>query len=616
VSEASYDPFRASKQPIVPGTPGLQNPAFDRSLGHGSRRPRPATALDHSAGASLRKQALHSVVSRGSSKRSTPSQRSGLGRSGSRSTLGSSHWASSPPVVARTGGLGRRGVSFTHLRERRSSAATTSTVDYSTRVNSPVQSISGDGRRGSVGSYRSSVRSVKNQPSAAHRIKARLPGSSAIPRLRLRGPDSPTKYIQTEARKVSTELGRVMEEAFNRSSMSSSICTTGMETSHEASMSQYDTPPTSISNRDSGGSTIASPNTQAMLTARPLPPLPTETPNTFLHRKLAETRADIARRLTEDDGNTEHFSQVLEHLDRLLLSPSNTKRVVSAPARPTEHAAILQVIPEEVKADGGDGFEKYKTSTRAVTDPIRPQNHRAATAQGTIRVVEPSPNHVAPLNIRKRSGASLYSKAMEDGVSVACSEPGANGSVRSYRDVQNDLLAARTSNNALPQENNNNTIKKKKSSWFRRNVEERDHSAEPPEAQIRKKKSIGPLQIPEAWQSLDDRTKSPNQISGVEFTKHAAKQSMGSVASEFPMRSTEAAAAKNDGVLRKGFFGLFGRKKETKSRGSMELARKYTSALDMVLTDQANLEQSTSAHRLFCRKTPISLLAMDPPRCR
>jgi serine/threonine-protein kinase HSL1 (negative regulator of Swe1 kinase) len=406
-----------------------------------------------------------------------------------------------------------------------------------------------------------------------------------------------------------------MEEAFNRSSMSSSICTTGAETFQEASISQYDTPPTSISNRDSGGSTIVTPKTQAMLAARPLPPLPTETPNTFLHRKLAETRADIARRLTEDDGNIEHFSQVLEHLDRLLLPPPNTKRVASAPARSPEHPAILQVIPEEVKADGGDGFEKYKASARAVTDPVRPQTDHATTAQGTIRVVDPSPNHIAPLNIRKRSGASLSSKALDDGLSAAWSGPVANGSIRSYRDVQNNLLAARTSNAAPPQENNN-TIKKKKSSWFRRNVEEKNHYGESPEAQTPKKKPTGPLQIPEAWQSLDDRIKSPTQVSGAEFTKHAAKQSICSNASEFPMRSTETVAPNSDGASRKGFFGLFGRKKETKGKGPMALARKCTSTLVIAFLDQANHEQSTSAHRLFFRKTPITRLVTVLLRCR
>jgi hypothetical protein len=362
-----------------------------------------------------------------------------------------------------------------------------------------------------------------------------------------------------------------MEEAFNRSSIGSSICTTGAEAFQEVSASQYDTPPTSFSNRDSGGSTIATPNTKAMLAARPLPPLPTETPNTFLHRKLAETRADIARRLKEDDDSTEHFNQVLEHLDRLLLPPPNTKRVASAPARSPEHPAILQVIPEEVKGDGGDGFENCNSHVRAVTDPVRPQTYHAATAQETIRIVDPSPTRVAPLNIRKRSNASLSSKIVNDRAPVAWSGPAANGSVRSYRDVHNDLLAARA-NDVAPAQKKNNTIKKKKSSWFRRNVEENDY-AEPLETQIRKKNSAGFLQIPETWQNLDDRIKNPTQITAAEVAKHATKQSICSNTSEFPMRSIESAAPKNEGAPRKGFFGFFGKKKELRRRGPMELGR-------------------------------------------
>jgi serine/threonine-protein kinase HSL1 (negative regulator of Swe1 kinase) len=399
---------------------------------------------------------------------------------------------------------------------------------------------------------------------------------------RLRKPESPTKYIQGEARKVSMELGKVMEEAFNRSSVGSSI-RSGTGGYHD--VSQYDSPPTSFSNtRDSGGSTLATtPGAKMLFGDRPLPPIPSETPNTFLQRKLAETRAEIARRLNEDDDNTEHFNEVLEHLDRLMVPTvnGNGKRTVSAPAKSPEHGP-LHAIPEEVRIDG-DGFDTYSPNYRSVTDPVRPQARRVVTEQQqTIRIVDGSPTRVAPLNIRKRSGASLKSTAASQPPAGPWPGPvGGTSTIRPYQEVQNDPLAARTIDAGPALEKQNTVIKKKKSLWFRRNNEEKDREPESKENQVKKKQSNGLLQIPEAWQGLDDRTirrddLAPFAAAHVDDDKHGQKQSEGSSGSEFPMRNSSSGGAKSDGS-RKGFFGgFFGKKtKEDKGKGPMELGGKH-----------------------------------------
>lgn len=498
----------------------------------------------------------------------------------SRSSLTSSHWPSSPPVVTRSGGLGRRGVSFSHLRDRRSSVATASTIDYSamaytsdenTPIHRPHTSI------GSYGSseYSSSHRSSTRQPSSAFRsLKLRATPRSELPSLKVRKPESPTKYIQTEARKVSTELGKAMEEAFNRSSIGSSIRTSGTEVHHD--ISQYDTPPTSFSNtRDSGGSSIATPNLKAALSQRPLPPIPNETPNTFLQRKLAETRAEIARRLDENGDNTDHFNEVLENLDRLMLPIPNSKRTVSAPAKSPEHPAPLHVIPEE-RQDGDDRFEQsYSPHYRAVTDPLRPQVNRAVTEQQTIRLVDQSPTRVAPLNIRKRSGASINSRPVSEESAVPWPGPIAHAAVRPYQDVQRDLLASRPAQQAPAPEKKDPVVKKKKSLWFRRNTEDKDREQENKENEVKKRTSTGLLQIPEAWQGLDDRLKNNISQTTSAAPPPTAKHSDGSNDSEFPIRNSSAPTTKSDGALRKGFFGLFGKKtKDDKGKGPMELGGK------------------------------------------
>lgn len=613
VSEASYDPFRASRQPIIPDQGVInQNVTVLRgpSTSSGARKSRPATAMDqHRPGSSLRVRALRnnskhsSAVSRRSSHRSTPSYRSTSlrHRTMSRSSMGSSHWSSSPPVMARSSGLGRRGVSFSHLRDRLSSVATASSIDYSNVAYMSDENAPINRPHTAMGSYTSSEygsshRSSTRQPSSAYRSRARATPHAELPRPKLRTQESPTKYIQSEARKVSTELGKVMEEAFNRSSVGSSIHTSGTEAQRD--MSHFDTPPTSFSNtRDSGGSSIMTPTTNAPVSQRPLPPIPRETPNTFLQRKLAETRAEIARRLEENGDSVDHFNEVLDNLDRLMLPVPNSKRTVSAPAKSPEHPVPLHVIPEE-KHDIGDGYERpYRSQYRVATDPVRLHAPRAVTDQQTIRLVDQSPSRVAPLNIQKRSGPSMDSKLPSKIISVPWPGPISSATVRRYQDVQNDLLAARAPQPSTVMEKDP-VIKKKKSLWFRRNAEEKEGEQENKENQVKKKPSnAGLLQIPDAWQALDDRLKNGPPQTTSSAVGHNTKLSNKSEDSEFPMRTGSAPPTKSDGALRKGFFGLFGKKaKEDKGKRPLELGSKRSSLVSRHEADNPRADNfSTSS---------------------
>ena len=375
------------------------------------------------------------------------------------------------------------------------------------------------------------------------------------------------------------ELGKVMEEAFNRSSVGSSI-RSGTDVYHDTS--QYDSPPTSFSNtRDSGGSTLATtPGAKMMFGERPLPPIPAETPNTFVQRKLAETRAEIAQKRDEDEENTENFNLVIDHLDRLMLPAANGgKRAVSAPAKSPEHGP-LHVIPEEVKIDNGDGFDNLIPYYRSFTDPASNQGRRAVTEQQqTIRIVDGSPIRVAPLNIRKRSGASQNStNPSSEPPTVPSTGPNGDIVIRSFQDVEKDLLAARSNEAAPVSEKQNTVIKKKKSLWFRRNTEEKEREQDDKETQLKKKQSNGFLRIPEAWQGLDDRIKSePLPLTNTGSVRHNQKQSDGSSGSEFPMRNINSAGVKSDGTALKGLLAFFGKKsKDDKGKRPMELGGKHT----------------------------------------
>ncbi|OWY45233.1 Pkinase-like protein [Alternaria alternata] len=572
VSEASYDPYRASRQPIIPipeDAPLNQNVTVHR--GHSSRsgNQRLTTALGHEKGNSLRVQALrnnskHSSATSRRSTRSIPSRKSipsshrapSVQRSSiSRSSLASSHWPSSPPVIARSTGMGKRGVSFSHLRDRRSSAATVSS--WQTEVGSFVDHMSHRPHT-SIGSYRPFCKTstIRSAP------KPRTLLSSETPRLKLRKPESPTKYIEGEARKFSQDLDKFMDVVFNSPSVGSSVQS---DAYHDAS--QYDSPPTSFSNtRDSGGSTLgATPGVKGLLGDRPLPPIPAETPNTLLERKLAATREEIAQLLNEDENSTARINNVLENLDRLMLPAVGGKRIVSAPVKCPE-PRLLRVIPEEAKADNRDGFEIHVPKQRAVADPIRPQGRRVVTElPQTIRIVDGSPIRIAPLNVRKRSGTSLKTNATQEAPAIPILQP--------YHHVQNDLQALPTEHAPPALEKQNTVLKKKKSLWFRRNTGEREREQENKENQVKKKQSNSLLQIPEAWQGLDDRKERNDRMAfaNIDNTKDDHKPSDGSIGSEFPMRNSSTATTKSESV-RKGFFAFFSKKsKDDKGRRPMEL---------------------------------------------
>ncbi|PVH99220.1 Pkinase-domain-containing protein [Periconia macrospinosa] len=565
-SQVSYDPFRASKEPIVPMQSFHQNITVHRGSSSATRSLRPPTALGHHTRSTLRVQAMtrNSAFSRASSKRSTPSSnRSARSthtqrRSMSRSSLMSSHYSSSPPMF-RTHSMHRRGVSFSRLR--RSSNATASTNDTATVNYTPEQrrylSQFSDYPRSPSMSPGSSTMGDSPTVRVASKAAAAVP---VVPRLKIRKPESPSKYIQTEVRKVSTELGKVMEEAFNRSSISSSVETSTFDPQKDVSGSN--TPPTSLSNHDSGGTvTLESPSHTSVYRLRPLPPLPNETPNAFLKRKLAETRAEIERQFAENEQeDSEHLHDVLRQLDSILKPPQGTtKRAYSAHNKGPEAVGPLHVIPEERK-EVEDWFGPLGTARRAFTDPIR----SVTEAQRATSLLDQSPEQItpAPLNIRKRSGPNNPMKTTDNNVGPQL-EP-ESLPLRNHEAGSNEARTFReTPGPPEVSEKKEPTIKKKKSTWFRRNSEKKDHDQE---SRPKTVETSNRLQIPEAWQGLDDRLKhDPRKKAGPSpdiGKSHATKRSETSASSEFPIRNCGTSLSKSEGRggTFKGLLGFFGKK--------------------------------------------------------
>lgn len=222
--------------------------------------------------------------------------------------------------------------------------------------------------------------------------------------IRARRSRTNNQVIDTEARKVSTELEKYCEEAFNRSSGSSSH-----RTSAATSHGPYDTPPSSVSNRASSQSAHAL--TTPTNFKRPLPEAPSETPNTYAAREISETRNRLAARYAVDPGaNSQTYTEVLAHLDALLKPPSQAtdgKRAVSLPE--PKYSGFFSDLPAISEEDRLQDDDNAKDSHGGAAEiPAYSTSHgRCRDAGVTIRLIEPSsPHRPAPLNIRKASSAT------------------------------------------------------------------------------------------------------------------------------------------------------------------------------------------------------------------
>ena len=223
--------------------------------------------------------------------------------------------------------------------------------------------------------------------------------------LDVRKPRVVSHYWKDEARKVSTELGKICEEAFNRSSVSSSSVSQGRPTESPAtSVSTHDVPTAVRLNKE--------------LKNRPLPQPPPESLGSYTLRELADTRRRLLEHC-EDNGSDKipaYLTSVIANLDRLIeadhMQPETLdKRSASDPTpasvRSTTHrTAVSGRYHLSSKASlNPQSRHIYGTlSQRAASDPVKPTN-KGSFQDATIRLVSPDPTSpmqiIPPLNVRK-----------------------------------------------------------------------------------------------------------------------------------------------------------------------------------------------------------------------
>ena len=589
-SAKSYDPFRASKTPVVGNSNPYTNVVMHRTTSNNGDRLRTQSSLRNtnslrvatlkknrqpgsavSSTSSTKKSSSPSAASRlrrKSISRRTSTSRGSLPRSSlSRSSMGTSALPSSPPGVVRPGSTYKRGVSFQHLRQ--SSIANALTVKSPPRAGERFASEL-QPNTGSSQLYAASETPLAPSSPAVHtpdvRSKKEAKRLSKTPKIRIRKPVDPSQDADTEARKVSTELGKACEEAFFRSSVGSSS-----QASETEKITSYETPPSSFLTQQSKPSPRFAEQQFQLRSAdsaqtRPLPPLP-ETPNSFLKRELAETRKRLAayRAAEGDDDTTANLSEVMAHIDGLLQAgppvgnrPTNNKQDNTI----TDITSYLPVIDEDDETR--ERRRRKIEERRAATDPVHsdrplPSPRRHTEQAATIRVIEPSsPTSITPrpLNIRKRSGETLGPTPAHD---IGTMYMGAMMEPQNSRSQEpRDWLSSRSGQVMIeppPTTFQSNQIAesaqspaKKKGSWFRR----RAPASEP----------MGNLRphIP-IWQEPDDRA---TRNARTPMKPAVEQPPTSTTTSEFPMREKRDEKT----GFREGFLKIFSKKTDKKTRGS------------------------------------------------
>ena len=393
-TKGSYDPYRSSRTPIVAN--GANQPTIVIRRGSndlGQRGNNAATSLRHPA--IIRGQTgttnLPTVPSQDLSEL-VRQKRLSYSTAASKSSLASSR----RDHAIRKSASYRRNVSFQHKRQH-------SSENSSSRGHSDWHGSKGS--QGTRANLRPVSRDTQSFPESqsdpnlptplSQTTRARKPGSD----IDVKKPRVSSHYWKDEARKVSTELSKICEEAFNRSSVSSS----------DVGQIPVESPATSVSAPAGAGPQALSQS----LRNRPLPETPPEALGKYTLRELADTRSRIVANWGGSDR--ELLANILTGLDQridaeLRKQQSQDLRSASDPTTgengyhprtsKNRHLAAEDGTMGYVIARGSDDLPG-----RAASDPLTSKSNKPINDR-SIRLVSPDPNSpmaaVEPLNIRKQ----------------------------------------------------------------------------------------------------------------------------------------------------------------------------------------------------------------------
>jgi len=373
-TQGSYDPYRASRTPIAqnhkdgatiivrrPGSRSSAQRLPSSSLRHGLHERAPSAVPDMP---SITSQELQRIPE---------SKRTACSTVSSQNSLASSQ----RHRAFRKSSSYRRNVSFQHQRQRSSHSTSIS------RVNSPPASVSRPVTRESNQTF-SDSRSTPSLPTPTHVIRPKRPASD----LQLRATRVTHMPWRDDARKVSAELSKICEEAFNRSSVS---CVSDISQQGPS---------------DSPATTVSPPAASLAKVGRSQP-----IAFTAALKDLMDRRQKIID--SWGDGDPQMLADLVRTVDRRI---AEEKRLLDATADqraasdPTNNKSRLFSETSSTLDTMRDLQRNRAQDIRAVSAPIKAHNN-------TIRMVSPDPS--SPLGrVGARSSKAMPMNSLKGGPST------------------------------------------------------------------------------------------------------------------------------------------------------------------------------------------------------
>lgn len=456
-TEESYDPYRPSRAQIAKtqadhmSVTVLRGASAQSARNPSTRIPSKASTKIPSVARGQDAEAIYSIASsppavRMHSAGTTQLQRlkvNRISRGSSRITMASrlSAASGSSVVVVRKSASYKRNVSFLHNRKRsssghhprlRSQEHHPPPLTLQQRFLKDQTPIEAHNRtRGE-----DEDKQLPNSPPVSRFSLGESPEPEAMPIIRSRkapveaSENSTTKktrvgshYFRDETRKVSTEMEKLCDEAFNRLPLSSSATTprttdTGNRNSSNTYQT-YESSTTSFSvHEDLMPVRVERKNkpreVKPSYSQRPLPKPPAterrmdaEHLGSYTQRELAKTRDLLKKRAAEADMVPGYLDEVIAHLDRLMQPSSirindEERRAVSTPD-PNSGIPRKDTF-EEILEKSNIGFRSTSEPTKRHESKRGPTVRLVDSRSGLMPI---SP--VKPLTIRKKSGSSTPS---------------------------------------------------------------------------------------------------------------------------------------------------------------------------------------------------------------
>jgi serine/threonine protein kinase len=382
-TQSSYDPYRASRTPIA-DSDGDPATVIVR------RRPGTSGGRSVSSIGSLRHRALERIQDEVPDLPSFTSEELERLIHKKRTSYSTATTQSSLSSTRRRPGIRKsmsykRQVSFRHGHRRQHSSGH-SNLNSNTRVLFCEGSSSDRPGTRSTNKPKSETQSTPSLPTPPQAYRPRKSSSE----MDVKKPRVASSYWKDETRKVSAELGKICEEAFNRSSVS-----TASEMSPQAPL---DSSCTSVSAHHH--------RVPDCIRDRPLPATPVLQELIERRQKIIETWGDADHTVLDD-----MLAAVDKRIDaELVKQRSYEKRAASDPTQNTTHGRYYRgVSPTNTL----DDLKRHREETsRAVSDPVKPKTPQARNDM-TIRLVTPDGTsplaRVEPLKIRKNKAMPINS---------------------------------------------------------------------------------------------------------------------------------------------------------------------------------------------------------------